>query len=891
VAIGSLFPLPVLRETGQEEKPPTWSAAPFVTRHWSFVIAISSIKFSRYPDAMPDSVGTAHRALGPISRRPFVPIAILFALGICIHESIPIRSAGLIVIVAGLAAAASLCIGIRFLCSSLLSLAIVTAGVTAARLEHFQFSSRDIAQFATDEPHLTELELHLPDEPEVVPSPIGQRELPPKQVTTAEVVGIKTWAGWVPASGRLPVQIDEPNPSLDAGQTVRALGMLQRPRAAMNPGEFDWAAYYRQLRILATFTVTRSANCQVMSDPGPSPVSWLRIKVRHLLAEGFTQQHAIDHALLRTILLGDHDPQLRDVQEQFQQIGAGFLLSVSGLHIAVLAWPVFLLCRWLALRPRFSVVFTAGFVVLYSLVSLPSHSGIRSVIICLVVGAAYFSGRTADRAQLVAIGATAMLLWHPLDLFSIGFHLSFAVVTVFVLLLPPCRRWAWLNRNLDEAAARQRPTRLRAAIRWLKSWLLRASLYSLLAWLATLPLVAYHFGQLSVWSLLGGLLLLPIVFLALLAGAAKILFTLLWPLGANPWALVAGWPVQLLQWGVHELARLPGGMLPLAAPPVWLIVAYYLLLLVPLLPPLRWFDGRRRWMLRLAPGIGIVAILWLPLTPPAMAASAPGNLRVTLLSLGAGQCAVVEPPNGEVDFFDAGSTTVSDLTRKIVGPFLRAEDKHHVEDIFLSHGDFDHISAAGEIVEIYHADQVMISYHFRPNAEGNIPDQLLLEKLDALHLRPREIAVGDHFELGGGAAVDCVWPPKGGDLNSNNAGLVLRLTYAGRSILFPADIQDPGFTGVLRHPQLLKSDVLVAAHHGSSEDLTPDFLLAVHADSIISSNAARLTNKQKRFDQMAGKTPLYRTSQYGAITVTISQEGKITISTFKKPRMAFAGTH
>jgi beta-lactamase superfamily II metal-dependent hydrolase len=76
--------------------------------------------------------------------------------------------------------------------------------------------------------------------------------------------------------------------------------------------------------------------------------------------------------------------------------------------------------------------------------------------------------------------------------------------------------------------------------------------------------------------------------------------------------------------------------------------------------------------------------------------------------------------------------------------------------------------------------------------------------------------------------------------------------------------------------------VLVAPHHGSSEDLTPAFLAAVQPQMILSSNFGRLTNKQKRFETMVGRTPLYRTPECGAITVTIHKDGTISVSTFVK---------
>jgi beta-lactamase superfamily II metal-dependent hydrolase len=83
--------------------------------------------------------------------------------------------------------------------------------------------------------------------------------------------------------------------------------------------------------------------------------------------------------------------------------------------------------------------------------------------------------------------------------------------------------------------------------------------------------------------------------------------------------------------------------------------------------------------------------------------------------------------------------------------------------------------------------------------------------------------------------------------------------------------------------------VLVAPHHGSSEPLTSAFLAAVHPSLIVSSNAARLSSKQRRFDQIVGempggRVPLYRTSQWGAITVTVAADGRVTVSTYLHPK-------
>jgi competence protein ComEC len=817
--------------------------------------------------------------LGIFTRRPALPAVLLLALGILLHEALPFRPQRLLIAIALVALAAIAAVGHRLLCPFCLVVLIFLLGVGLARREHFAFSDNDIIWFATDEPQLTELEIRLDDDPQVMTGPASQRLLPPKQVATGEVLRIKTWTGWITATGRLPIQNDQVQPAIRAGQTVRLLGMLQRPRAAANPGEFDWAAYYRRERIGAQFTVTRAGNIHILADPGPSLLASVRAKARHLLAAGFTNARATDQAVLNAMLLGDRDPPLRDIEPEFQRTGIAYQLSVSGLHIALFAWLVFWLCRVCLLGPRWTLAITTAFVLLYASVALPSHSGVRAAILSIITAAAVLSGRPTDRTQLVALAALAMLLWHPMDLYTAGFHLSFAVVIAFLFLLPAMQSWLASLKNPDDIARPKPPgqSTARQLLQTTLGWIARSAELGLIGWLATLPLVVYHFGQASSWSVLGSLLLLPLVLLSLLGGALKILLTLLWPIAARWWAVATDWPVHALLWGVHQLARVPGSAVALPEPPIVLIVVYYLLLFAPLLP-YRWgLTGRRRWILRLAPLLGVAAIFFTHVHP---ITGTVGELRVTLLSLGAGQCAVVEPPGAYPVLIDAGSMTVTDVARKLVEPFLHAEGQPQVNEIFLSHGDFDHISAAGEITEDLSVRQVFTSYHFRRNAVGNIPDQLLLEELGKLGRSPREIAIGDHFDIGGGAEVSVLWPPKFGDLNSNNAGLVLRLAYAGRSILFPADIQDPAFTGVLRNPAALKSDVLVAPHHGSSEELTPAFLAAVKPQVILSSNFWRLTSKQKRFETMIGRTPLYRTPECGAITVTIRKDGTIAVTTF-----------
>ena len=135
-----------------------------------------------------------------------------------------------------------------------------------------------------------------------------------------------------------------------------------------------------------------------------------------------------------------------------------------------------------------------------------------------------------------------------------------------------------------------------------------------------------------------------------------------------------------------------------------------------------------------------------------------------------------------------------------------------------------------------------------------------------------------------GATIDVLWPPRQSDLSSNDSGLVLRLTYAGRTVLFPADIQSAAQELLLESPQQLKADVLIAPHHGSSETTTRAFLAAVDPMIILSSNDRTLSGKQLDFEPMTTGRPLYRTNRAGSITLRITRDGQLAVTPFRQPR-------
>ena len=836
---------------------------------------------------MDDRLEHAGRWSNGVARRPAVAAAALFIGGIVCHAWLahwPVAWLACAVLAALLAAVR---FGSARVSSAAIAAAVFFAGVGAAQRAAFQFPRDDIAAYAGDGQRIAKLELLIDRPLRIVGTNFqsARRPMPPKQVTTATVLRVLTRTGWRDAGGEVLVSLDPPNGALKTGQTVRVCGMLQRPPPAMNPGAFDWQAYYREQRILTQVQIPHAdAAVEILSAGRPSPIAAAREAVRRALAAGFTDPQSLDHALLRALVLGDNDPELRDVQEQFRRTGTSHHLAISGMHVAVLGAVVYGVCWLLRVRPRASALITMTFVILYGVVALPSPSVVRSVVLCAALALGLAIGRSRDNFQLLAVSVLGMLVYHPLDLYNAGFQLSFGTVLGLMVFNNRVRRRLGGEPTDDERVAMQagraeRRVRLRYHARRCTANVLSPSV---VAWVVSLPLIAFHFQQLNPWAVLGSILLALPVFVALVGGFLKIILTALLPVFAPAWAALAAIPVGWMRAMVDWLTVLPGSDVPLPTNSMLFVALYYGLLFVPLLPLAR---PRLRQTCRFAPGLAVLMFVMIPLTGGA-ALPPDGTLRATLLAVGAGQCCVIEMPDGRVVVLDAGSSSLADPVRRCIGPFLRTRGRAAVDELWLSHGDFDHTSAAAELVGTYGVPRVVTSSAFDAHAAENPSNDALLDMIRGRRVDLRQFRHHERITVARGVTLDVLWPPDDATaLSSNNTGLVLKLTYARRTILFPADIQQPALAALIRSPDALRCDVLVAPHHGSAESSTAAFLKAADPLYIVSSNDRTLSQKQRLFDHLAraaGQT-LLRTNDCGAITIAIDRNGGVTVKPFIAP--------
>ena len=127
----------------------------------------------------------------------------------------------------------------------------------------------------------------------------------------------------------------------------------------------------------------------------------------------------------------------------------------------------------------------------------------------------------------------------------------------------------------------------------------------------------------------------------------------------------------------------------------------------------------------------------------------------------------------------------------------------------------------------------------------------------------------------GGVTFDLLSPldgPARRELSPNDSSTVLRLSYAGRSILLTGDIEERTQRALLERGNL-SADVLVLPHHGSVRPSSRAFVEAVAPRVLIRSSHERMDETFSGLQYVVGEIPMFNTADVGAVQVVIDDEG------------------
>ena len=637
---------------------------------------------------------------------------------------------------------------------------------------------------------------------------------------------------------------------LALGDRVRMEARLRAPEGQRNPGGRD------RSRELAARGIAREA--YATSPPvrvaPPSPFAALE-EGRTRFAEAAARElPSREAALARAIGTGDRgsiDPATSDA---FARSGLAHILSVSGLHLAVVALGVYralrwLLARWdaLALRidPRRAAAAAAIPLTLgYALATGADVPVVRSATAAALVFAGVLLDREADTLNGVALAATAVLAAEPGALRDPSFQLSFASVTGLALWTGPLRRALPLPRGTTTLAGRAREA------------LLSAVCASCAATLATAPIVAFHFRRLSLLSVVSNLVGVPIgSALTVTATLAAVASSLAPPLA--PALLLACRPLATLLLLVNDAFAAPSwSVLGVGSPGLAGASVCY----AAVFAAWKWRGVPRAVFSAVA-----VAALLAPAPVRHLLAAGRGNLEVTFLSVGQGDATALLLPDGSTVLVDGGGEARGryDPGARDVVPWLRDTGVTRIAAVFLSHPHPDHLLGLPAIASAFPVERF-----FTNGRPGDDAAAAAFARLPA----PERLTRGDSFERAG-VRFEVLSPPSGSEAwAENDASLVLRVVHGEAAFLLCGDIEAEG-EAALEDPSVaprLHADVVKIPHHGSASSSGWALVRAAHP-----SLAVATLGKDNRFG-FPSREVVARWRSSGA-TVLRTDEGAVRL--------------
>ncbi len=567
---------------------------------------------------------------------------------------------------------------------------------------------------------------------------------------------------------RIRLSWRDPPESVRAGERWRLAVRLKRPDGLLNPNGFDYQAWLFAKRIGATGSV--KAGQRLSSGKG---LDHWREGLRKRLQDVAPKPM---QGVMIALLLGDGSG-LSDQQWQvLQTTGTVHLLVISGQHISLMAGMayacvVFLLrFGWWPVRVPWLPVACLLSILAALLYGTLAGFAVPVQRACVMVSIALlwrwqFQHLSAWTAYLVAL--SAVLLYEPLVVLQAGFWLSFAAVAALVLAFSG-RLGAW---------------------RW---W----QVLGRAQWVAAVGLAPFLLGLGLPFSLLGPLAnLLAIPWLSVLAlpvtlfGAAM----LAWPSVAAPLLGLAGWLLQqmfdVLEWlAQSEAVWINGGV------SIWALFFALLGVVCALLP---------------RPLIPVLALLGLcmPLLRPAEMVIEQGQAEVWLLDVGQGQAVWIKTEQHSM-LYDAGPFMAGfDAGERVVVPFLQGFAQKDLDLLLISHADADHAGGAQAVIDALQVKRVV----------SGQPSE-----------HPTSFAAQ--------ACTETQWQWDGvwfwrwqwdHGQDSNQKSCVLLLSAQGERLLLTGDLDAAGEAALLAAWPWLKTDWLVAGHHGSRSSSSRRFLRAI----------------------------------------------------------------
>lgn len=620
--------------------------------------------------------------------------------------------------------------------------------------------------------------------------------------------------------------------NLEYGDIIKCKGNFQKGEKARNYGGSNYNSYLKTQKIYGIFN---SKKVKLISKD--IDIFYIANNISNKIEEKIDLLlNETEENLCKGLILGKTQEIEESIKENFRIVNISHILAISGLHVTYIVMLITIISQRI-IGKKYGTVFVIVVLIFYMFLVGFTPSIVRACIMGILVNLAFLVHRKNNFWNSLALSLLLILINNPYSILNIGLQLSYLATIGIVSFSRKIRKKIDNFKFLKNNLVIRKNNKIQTLVNKIKENL--SVMFS--AQILILPIMIYNFNIIGIYFIISNLLVSVIIgttiFLSILLVTSSFIFFPISKIFSHILTIL----LQLLII-ISNISKLPFSKIYIPTPSILSIILYYVMIYV-----LNFLDNvyskesdsyyRIRNLIAIfkyrirknRPRVKklIIATFVLMIIMNIL----PKNLKVHFIDVGQGDSTFIVTPHNKTILIDGGGSLNKnfDVGEKTLVPYILDRGYTKIDYIFVSHFDFDHVGGILSILEELKVGKIIIGKQFE-NSE-NYEKMIKIarkKKIEIIQADKENDIVIDEVKF------NIIWPDKENIIKENslnNNSLVMKMIYKNFSMLFTGDIEEIAERKIIDtykdNSDILKSDVLKTAHHGSKTSSINEFLKLV----------------------------------------------------------------
>ena len=507
---------------------------------------------------------------------------------------------------------------------------------------------------------------------------------------------------------------------------------------------------------------------------------------------------------LRTFILGDSSKMSDEIKQAYRNIGISHLFSISGMHVGIF---LFFINKFLS-KYKYKNIVILLFMLFFLFLTNFTESLLRCTMFMFLSMINKKLKLKIQNEVLLLFTSLILIIINPYLIYSISFMFS-VIITFFIILS---------SDILKE-----------------KTYVKKLIYISIICFLASIPILSFSFFKINLLTPFYNVIFVPIISFIIFPFSLIIFFI---PFFDNAYNEI----LNILEYMILSLDKIKLFTFALSKSNLIIIFTYYIFLFLSI-------KINKKYIILFFIMLIININSRFLITKP----------NITFLDVGQGDSMTITLPKGKTILIDTGGTFMSSysIIKNKTIPYLNSNGINKLDTLILTHGDYDHMGEAINLVENFKVEKVIFNC-----GEFNELEQSLIKVLDnkkipyyscikELNIDNNKLYFLNNKDYG----------------NENDNSSVIYTKINNHKFLFMGDAGVDVEEDIIKKYNLQNIDVLKAGHHGSKTSSSKEFIDSINPTySIISvGKNNRYGHPNKEVLNNLEDSEIYRTDQDGSI--------------------------